>query len=457
MNCIVKVVEESVTKDSFYLFFNIKFYGDDFLYETAFYGSIIIFVVTYIMIMWEKIHRMVVAMTGGILMLLLGFLSQETAIKDDIDFNTLGLLIGMMILVTITRRTGVFEAVAIWAATITQGYPLRLLALLSIITAFASAVLDNVTTVLLIVPVTITLTDKLQINPVPFLISEILASNIGGTATLIGDPPNIMIGSATGLSFNAFANNLAPVCILILFVTIGVLVLLYRKDLQVDEENRQNILKLHYRDEINDWQLLKKSLAVLGITIVAFGLHGVLHIESATIALAGAMLLMLISREEPEDILLNIEWPTLFFFIGLFVLVGGLKATGVIKALAQWGLTITQGQAMETSLLVLWLSAIASAFIDNIPFVATMIPMLQEMGQLSGIDLEPVWWSLSLGACLGGNGTLIGASANVIVAGIAEKNGISFSFRQFLKVAFPLMLLSILICHGYVYLRYFNT
>ncbi len=456
MNCIVKVVEESVTKDSFYLFSNIKIYGDDFLYETAFYGSIIIFVITYIMIMWEKIHRMVVAMTGGILMLLLGFLSQETAIKDDIDFNTLGLLIGMMILVTITRRTGVFEAVAIWAATITQGYPLRLLALLSIITAFASALLDNVTTVLLIVPVTITLTDKLQINPIPFLISEILASNIGGTATLIGDPPNIMIGSATGLSFNAFVNNLAPVCILILFVTIGILVLLYRKDLQVDEENRQNILKLHYRDEINDWQLLKKSLAVLGITIVAFGLHGVLHIESATIALAGAMLLMLISREEPEDILLNIEWPTLFFFIGLFVLVGGLKSTGVIKALAQWGLTITQGQAMETSLLVLWLSAIASAFIDNIPFVATMIPMLQEMGQLSGLDLEPVWWSLALGACLGGNGTLIGASANVIVAGIAEKNGISFSFRQFLKVAFPLMLLSILICHVYVYVRYFQ-
>lgn len=425
------------------------------MYDTAFYGSIIIFIATYIMIIWEKIPRMVVAMTGGIIMLLLGFLSQETAIKDDIDFNTLGLLIGMMILVTITRRTGVFEAVAIWAATVTQGYPLRLLALLSMITAFASALLDNVTTVLLIVPVTITLTNKLQINPVPFLISEILASNIGGTATLIGDPPNIMIGSATGLSFNAFATNLAPVSILILFVTIGVLVLLYRKDLQIDEENRQNILKLHYKDEISDWKLLKKSLTVLGITIVGFGLHGVFHIESATIALAGAMLLMLISREEPEEILLNIEWSTIFFFAGLFVLVGGLKATGVIKALAQWSLAMTQGQVMETSLLVLWLSAIASAFIDNIPFVATMIPMLQEIGHISGMNLEPVWWSLALGACLGGNGTLIGASANVIVAGIAEKNNISLNFRQFFKVAFPFMLLSILICHAYVYLRYF--
>lgn len=425
------------------------------MHDTAFYGSIIIFLVTYTMIIWEKIHRMVIAMAGGIFMLLLGFLSQETAIKDDIDFNTLGLLIGMMILVTITRRTGVFEAIAIWAVSVTRGYPIRLMALLSLITAIASALLDNVTTVLLVVPVTITLSDKLQINPVPFLISEIITSNIGGTATLIGDPPNIMIGSATGLSFNDFAINLAPVSILILFITISFLVLLYKKDLQTNEINRQNVLKLHSKDEINDWLLLKKSLIVLGLTIIGFALHGILHLESATIALAGAILLMLISKEEPEEILLHIEWPTIFFFAGLFVLVGGLKSTGVIKELAQWSLAITQGNAMETSLLVLWLSAIASAFIDNIPFVATMIPMLQEIGQISGIDLEPVWWSLALGACLGGNGTLIGASANVIVAGIAEKNGIPLSFRQFLKVAFPFMLLSILICHIYVYLRYF--
>jgi Na+/H+ antiporter NhaD/arsenite permease-like protein len=265
-----------------------------------------------------------------------------------------------------------------------------------------------------------------------------------------------MIGSVTGLSFNAFVCNLAPVSIFILFLTIGILVLLYRKDLQTSEEHRLNILKLHYKDEITDWQLLKKSLAVLGFTIIGFGLHSILRLESATVALAGAMLLLLISKEEPEEILLNIEWPTIFFFTGLFVLVGGIKATGVIKALAQWGLTITQGQAMETSLLILWLSAIASAFIDNIPFVATMIPMLQEMGQLSGLNLEPVWWSLALGACLGGNGTLIGASANLIVAGIAEKNGISLTFRQFFKTAFPFMLLSVLISHIYLYLRYFS-
>jgi Na+/H+ antiporter NhaD/arsenite permease-like protein len=407
------------------------------------------------MIILEKFHRMVVAMTGGILMLLLGLISQETAIKEAIDFNTIGLLIGMMILVAITRRSGIFEAVAIWSATITKGYPLRLLAMMSLITAAASALLDNVTTVLLIVPVSITLTDKLQINPLPFLISEILASNIGGTATLIGDPPNIMIGSATGLSFNAFAQNLAPVSFFILIVTIAILVLLYRKELQVDEENRLSILKLHFKDEIKDWQLLKKSLAVLGLTVVGFGLHGVLHVDSATIALAGAMLLMLISGEEPEDILLNIEWPTIFFFTGLFVLVGGLKATGVITELAKWSLAITHGQVAQTSILVLWLSAIASAFIDNIPFVATMIPMLQEMGQLSGVNLEPIWWSLALGACLGGNGTLIGASANVIVAGIAEKNGIELTFRQFFKLAFPLMIVSILISHLYLYWRFF--
>ncbi|CQR71992.1 Na(+)/H(+) antiporter NhaD [Sporomusa ovata DSM 2662] len=425
------------------------------MHDLAFWGSVIVFLITYALIISEKIHRMVVAMAGGLVMLLLGFLTQETALKDNIDFNTLGLLTGMMILVTITRRTGVFEAIAIWAAGITRGEPLRLLALLSFITAIASAFLDNVTTVLLIVPVTLTLTDKLQVNPTPFLIAEIIASNIGGTATLIGDPPNIMIGSAVGLDFNSFLIHLAPVAFIILIVTIALLLLIYRKDLQVDDHNRQTILQLKFKEEIKDWRLLKKSLTVLGITIVAFVFHGVLHLESATVALTGAILLMLVSREEPEDILLHIEWPTLFFFIGLFVLVGGLKATGVIGELANWTLTVTHGDLLQTTLIVLWVSAIASAFIDNIPFVATMIPMLQEMGQLSGMSLEPLWWSLALGACLGGNGTLIGASANVIVAGIAEKNGISLTFNHYLKIAFPLMVVSIIISHIYLYWRYF--
>jgi len=425
------------------------------VHDLAFWGSVIVFLITYALIISEKIHRMVVATAGGMVMLLLGFLTQETALKDNIDFNTLGLLIGMMILVTITRRTGVFEAVAIWAARITGGEPLRLLALLAFITATASAFLDNVTTVLLIVPVTLTLTDKLEVNPTPFLIAEIIASNIGGTATLIGDPPNIMIGSAVGLDFNAFLLHLTPVIFIVLIVTIALLLLIYRKDLHVTDENRQAILQLNFKEEIKDWQLLKKSLIVLGITIVAFIFHGVLQLESATIAFTGAILLMLVSREEPEDILLHVEWPTIFFFVGLFVLVGGLKATGVIGELAHWTLTVTHGDLLQTTLIVLWVSAIASAFIDNIPFVATMIPLILEMGQLSGMTLDPLWWSLALGACLGGNGTLIGASANVIVAGIAEKNGISLTFNHYLKIAFPLMIVSIIISHIYLYWRYF--
>lgn len=421
----------------------------------AFYGAIALFSLVYVMIIWEKFNRTVIAMTGGLLMILLGFLSQEVAIKDDIDFNTIGLLIGMMILVGITRRTGVFEALAIWAAQITKGYPLSLLALLAVITAMASALLDNVTAVLLIVPVTITLTERLRIHPMPFLITEILTSNIGGTATLIGDPPNIMIGSAAHLSFTDFIIHLAPIAILILFITISLLLLFYRKDLQVTEEARLQLLTLSPQEQIKNWQLLKQSLCILTLTMVGFLLHSTLHLESATIAMTGAMLLMLISKEEPEKILMEVEWPTVFFFAGLFMLVGGLKSTGVIKAMAEWALTLTGGQLNLTAYLIIWLSAIASAFVDNIPFVATMIPMLQEMSAISGANMEPAWWSLALGACLGGNGTLIGASANVIVAGIAEKSGYPISFRHYIKVAFPFMILSIIISHIYVYLRYF--
>lgn len=424
--------------------------------NVVFYGSIFIFVVAYAFIISEKIHRTIVALAGGMTMIMLGLISQETALKDDIDFNTLGLLIGMMILVAITRRTGVFEAMAVWAAKVTKGKPLALLALLSMITALASALLDNVTTVLLIVPVTLTLTEKLQISPIPFLVTEIIASNIGGTATLIGDPPNIMIGSAVGLSFMDFIIHLAPIAIIIQVVTTALFLLIYRKDMVVAEEDRAKLLALSPRDEIKDWRLLKKSLTVLALTILGFMLHTTLHWESATVAMAGAVGLMLISKEEPEDVLLHVEWPTIFFFAGLFVLVGGLKSAGVLKALAEWILTVTHGQVGATSFLVLWVSAIASAFVDNIPFVATMIPMLQEMGRLSGMNLEPVWWSLALGACLGGNGTLIGASANVVVAGIAEKNGYKISFREFMYIAFPLMIVSIVLSHAYIYLRYIS-
>ncbi|MDD3270296.1 MAG: ArsB/NhaD family transporter, partial [Syntrophomonadaceae bacterium] len=314
----------------------------------------------------------------------------------------------------------------------------------------------NVTTVLLIVPVTYAITDRLDISPLPFLFAEIIASNIGGTATLIGDPPNIMIGSAIGLGFMDFVNNLALPAVIILMLTIAIMVFFFRKQLDTTEEHIQSLIDLNEREFIKDWRLLKRSALVLALTMLGFLLHQTLHLESATIALLGAALLMLISNEHPEEVLLNIEWPTIFFFAGLFVLVGGLVETGVIELIARKALLITDGNVMHTGLLVLWLSAIASAFVDNIPFVATMIPLLQTMGQLSGMAMDSVWWALALGACLGGNGTLIGASANVIVAGIAERYGTPIKFIDFLKIGFPLMLLSIVISTVYMFLRFWS-
>jgi Na+/H+ antiporter NhaD/arsenite permease-like protein len=415
-----------------------------------------IFLVTYAFIISEKIHRTIVAMAGGILMVLFGIVNQEQAI-EHIDFNTLGLLIGMMILVAITAKTGVFKYMAIRAAKLAKGNPVRILVYLSLVTAVTSAFLDNVTTVLLIVPVTFSIARQLQVNPMPFLISEIISSNVGGTATLIGDPPNIMIGSAVPeLDFMSFLVNLAPVVVIIMAATIGCFVLIYRKQLVTSPELQAQIMNLDERAEITDVKLLKKSLAVLALTIIGFILHGVLHLESATIALSGAFLLLLLTGEHYlEEALGQVEWTTIFFFVGLFVLVSGLVHTGVIAKLAEEAINLTGGNTLHTSLLILWLSAIASAFVDNIPFVATMIPMIKEMGTLGITNLEPLWWSLALGACLGGNGTLIGASANVIVAGLAAKEGHHISFLGFLKVAFPLMIMSIILSHVYVYLRYF--
>ncbi|MZP31236.1 hypothetical protein GTO91_16135 [Heliobacterium undosum] len=412
-----------------------------------------IFLLSYGLIISEKIHRMTVALLGAVVMLLLGILSQEEAVHA-VDFNTLGLLIGMMIIVGILRRTGVFEYFAVKAAKAAKGSPAGILILLSIVTAVASALLDNVTTVLLIVPVTLSITDTLDVDPVPFLIAEVLAANIGGTATLIGDPPNIMIGGAVGLSFNDFVFNLAPIVLPIMVVTLLLLRWIYRRELQADDASKARIMALDETETIKDHALLRKSALVLALTILGFMLHGLLHLESATIALAGAAFLLLITREEPEDILLAVEWPTLFFFIGLFIIVGALEHVGVIRWVAEAGLRLTGGAVGPTTILILWLSAIASAFVDNIPFVATMIPLIKAMGEMGGMDTMPLWWSLALGACLGGNGTIIGASANVIVAGMAEKNGIAISFIRFMKVAFPLMLVSIVIAHIYLWLRY---
>lgn len=413
-----------------------------------------VFLISYAIIISEKIHRTVVALFGAMILIIAGILHQEEAVHH-IDFNTIGLLVGMMIIVGITRRSGVFEYLAVKAAKQSKGEPVAIMIALSVITALLSALLDNVTTVLLIVPVTFSIARSLEISPMPILISEILASNIGGTSTLIGDPPNIMIGSAVGLGFMDFIKNLAPVVIIIMIVTIYLLKFIYRKSFTVREELKKNIMAMDENKEIKDSKLLKQSLVVLVLTITGFLLHQTFHLESATIALAGAALLLLVTREDPEHALEAVEWPVIFFFAGLFILVGGLVEVGVIEWIASKALQITGGEMLTTSMLILWLSAMASAFVDNIPFVATMIPLIQDMGRLGGMtNLDPLWWSLALGACLGGNGTIIGASANVVVIGMAEKQGIRFTFLGFMKVAFPLMIVSILISTLYLYFFY---
>lgn len=421
-----------------------------------FWLAVVIFLTVYTFIIAEKVHRTVVALVGGTLVIALGLVSQNQAFTKYIDFNTIGLLIGMMIIVGITRRSGVFGYLAVKSAQVAKGRPVYILVALGLVTAVLSALLDNVTTVLLIVPVTFVITDQLEISPFPFLITEILTSNIGGTATLIGDPPNIMIGSATGLGFIDFIANMALPAMVILVITIAILAFFFRNQMHTDEEKVQQLLAMDEKEFIKDYGLLKKSLLVLGLTMIGFLLHQALHMESATVALLGAALLMLITNEEPEDVLLMVEWPTIFFFAGLFVIVGALEASGVINALADGALRLSEGNVVLTGVLILWLSGIASGFVDNIPFVATMIPLLQTIGQASAMPMDSLWWALALGACLGGNGTLVGASANIIVAGISERHGSPISFWQFFKVGFPITILSLLLATGYMFLFFWS-
>jgi Na+/H+ antiporter NhaD/arsenite permease-like protein len=414
-----------------------------------------IFLVAYGFIISEKIHRTIIALLGASALLFFGVIDQATAIRH-IDFNTLGLLIGMMIIVSITSQTGLFRFVSIWAARKVDGQPFALLVIFSLIAAFGSAFLDNVTTVLLIAPVTFSIARQLKMSPVPFLMSEILMSNIGGTATMIGDPPNIMIGSAVkSLSFIDFITNLAPVIVLIIIAVLILLSFIYRNSLNGRPDAREVLAGLDAREEITDPVLLAKSLIVLILTVIGFFLHQMLGVETATIALSGAFLLLLLTGERYlEKALSDVEWTTIFFFIGLFVLVGGLVETGVMTRLAHGALDLTGGEPLPTTFLILWMSGIASSFVDNIPFVATMIPLIKDMGEMGMTNLEPLWWSLSLGACLGGNGLLIGASANLVVAGIAGKEGHPITFIGFMKIGLPVMLLSLVISTLYVYFRY---
>lgn len=411
-----------------------------------------VFLLVMAAIISEKVHRSVAALAGAVVLLLTHVLTIETA-ADYVDLNTIGVLVGMMLFVAVVKSSGLFEYIAIWSAKLTRGQPMAILAVFAVITAVLSAFLDNVTTVLLIGPMTIAITQILEVNPVPFLLSQIMASNIGGTATLIGDPPNIMIGSAAGLSFADFIVNTGPVVLIILAVVVAIFFLMYRRNLHVESENMEKVLTLDEKLTIKDASLLRKSVIMIVLVVVGFIFHAQLGIESATVALTAAGVMLLIGGQDAEDVILGVEWSTILFFIGLFVVVGGLNSTGVIAMLANGMLELVGDNEVLAIVLVLWASALISAFLDNIPFVATLIPMIQTMQQ-GGMDVLPLWWALSLGACLGGNGSLIGASANVVLAGVSAKNGYPITFMSYLKKGFPLMLLSVAICTVYLLIRF---
>ena len=422
------------------------------LENTNFLPAIIIFLVAYGIIISEKLNRTVVALLGAIAMVVFHILSQEEAFHV-IDFNTIGLLVGMMTIVNILKRTGIFQYIAIKTAKLSKGSPWKIMLYFSVVTAVASALLDNVTTILLIAPVTFVITETLGLNPVPFLITEVLTANIGGTATLIGDPPNIMIGGATNLSFMDFLINLGPVVVVIFIVVLLLLKFIYGSQLKISEENKAKIAEFDETKTITDPVLLKKSGIVLLGTIIGFAIHQSFGLESATIALLGAGILLLNSKVEVEEILTEVEWPTIFFFMGLFIMVGALEEIGVIEVVANQLISLTHGNVFVTTMLILWVAAIASAFLDNIPFVATMIPLIHSIGA-TGMDTTSLWWALALGACLGGNGSVVGATANVIVSGMLHKKGYKLTFGDFLKIGFPLMLISVFISMIYLIIFY---
>jgi Na+/H+ antiporter NhaD/arsenite permease-like protein len=418
--------------------------------------AVAVFVGAFALIISEKVHRTKVVALGAVILLVSGIVPLDSAWRDYIDFNTLGLLFGMMLIVNITKRTGMFEFVALRVARWSGGSYMKVMVGFSVITAVISAFLDNVTTVLLIAPVTLYIADVLGKSPRPLLIAEIMASNIGGTSTLIGDPPNILIGSAVGKGFLEFVTNLGPVIILVLAAIILYNRFVFRRAFAGAGDGHK-IASYEAEKAIHDKPLMVKCLVVLGLTIAAFMVHELVGLPPAAVALVAAAVLAFITKPPVEELLREVEWPTLLFFAGLFVIVGGLKATGVTTALA--GLIAgSTSSVLVLSMIILWGSAFLSAFLDNIPFVATMIPLIQgtvaQLG-LTTAQANPLWWALSLGACLGGNGTLIGASANVVVGGISERTRDPITFRNYLKVGLPAMLISIVICSLYIYLRYF--
>ena len=416
---------------------------------------VITFLVALAVISTERVHRTKVALIGAaIVVLFTAGYSQEAAI-ESVDFNTIGLLAGMMILVHVTQRTGIYDYIAIRAGQLSRGSPFLVVMSLAGTTAVLSAFLDNLTTILLVVPITFLLADTLDIDPIPLIVIEVIASNIGGTATLIGDPPNIIIAGATGLSFNAFIVNLAPVVVVTFAVVVSLLYLFYRRRLTIAEENRRVIMELDARASIEDPEELRRTVPVLVLTVIAFFAHQTLHIEPATVALTGAAVVLLVTRESVEDALSKIEWPTLFFFVALFVMVGALEESGAIGEVATAVKDVTGGDRTAELFGILWVSAIGSGVVDNIPFTTAMIPVVRDLQEGAGAGGDDAyWWALSLGACFGGNATIIAAAANVAASGLTERAGRPIGFLPFLKIGLPVMVVSLVIATAYVALRY---
>jgi Na+/H+ antiporter NhaD/arsenite permease-like protein len=413
--------------------------------------AVVVFLIALAVIASERVHRTKVALIGAALMVLFvpGFYQHEAI--ESVDFNTIGLLVGMMVLVVLTQRTGVYDYIAIRAGQLSKGRPLYVVISLATTTAVLSAFLDNLTTILLVVPITFLLADALDIDPIPLIIIEVMASNIGGTATLIGDPPNIIIAGATGLSFNEFIVNLAPIAALTFVVVTAILYFYYRSRLQIEPENRHYVMELDPARSINDPDELKRTGPVLIATILLFFAHQPLHIEPATVALTGAAAALLVTKTDLHEALSKIEWPTLFFFVGLFVMVGALEVTGAIDEVANAAEDLTGGDRTAELLGITWIAAIGSAVVDNIPFTTAMIPVVEQLG---GGEDDSYWWALSLGACFGGNATIIAAAANVAAAGLTERAGRPIGFVAFLKIGIPVTILSVSMASLYVTARY---
>ena len=424
--------------------------------------SATLLIVAYVFIALEKIPKVTIALLGAAITIILGLVSQTKTLDgvidphyfiNFVDFNVIFLLVSMMIIVSITTRSGVFSYIANELLKFTKGHPIKVLVALGLFTAAVSAFLDNVTTVILIMPITFSIAKKLEINPIPFLLTEIVASNIGGTATLIGDPPNIIIGSAAGFAFMDFIKELAGVVAVILIAVILMLVLCFKKILVADENKMQEVVKIDNSKTITDYNLMVRSMIVLFLVILGFMLRDVIHIETCVVAMLGASILLLF--EKPTQILQDVEWNTIFFFVGLFIIIGGLEASGGIKLMAEWILNVTEGSKTATAMIILWASGIISGIIDNIPYTATMAPMIAEIQKVMGSNYAyPLWWCLSLGACLGGNMTIIGAAANVIVSENAAKEGHPIAFLKFMKYGVAVVLISLIISTVYIYLRF---